>query len=209
MPQALVYVANAVPSGDGRMGLSRQNVGLRIEPSKVMVGGGGEATVVIRELVGVDSVEVQGSGLIASALYQILAIKLDVLRQVIADFRADAKGTGGITAQLKFFTAGYMWIAIAPAEGSPTASAGIANRQSLGRLYQLSAEGSLAGAGGGALIYQWRVVRGNATLTAPERAVTQIFFDEGPRDYTIELTVANSRGQSDSTRVEVSYPGGR
>lgn len=107
MPQALVYVANAVPSGDGRAGLTMQNVGLRVEEQKTIIAGGGEATIVLRELVGVDSVDVTAEGLTPNAKYNVFAVKPDGTRLLIGDFKADEKGKGSVNPQLKFFDAGF------------------------------------------------------------------------------------------------------
>jgi YVTN family beta-propeller protein len=107
MPQALVYVANAVPSGDGRHGLTKQGLNLRVEATAIAVLGGGEANVVLRELINVDSVEVNAQGLTPGAKYQVYAVKDDGTRQLIADFVANAKGKGSVNPLLKFFAAGF------------------------------------------------------------------------------------------------------
>lgn len=112
MPQALVYVANAVPTGDGRANLTMQNVGLRVEASDVMITGGGEAEIVLRELVGVDSVDVQASKLAAGAKYNVFAVKADGTRQLIGDLTANAMGKGSINPLLKFFDAGFVRVEV-------------------------------------------------------------------------------------------------
>lgn len=104
-PQALVYVANAVPDGEGTNDLGNQNVGLRIDSTRYRVDSG-TVTIVVRELVGVDSVEVEGEGLQKNHDYKVFAIRENGSRQLIADFRTDEKGKGNITAQLKFFAVG-------------------------------------------------------------------------------------------------------
>ena len=115
MPQALVYVANAVPSGDGTAGLTQQNVNLKITSQKVTVAGSGEAEVVVRELDGVDSIDVDAKGLIAGAKYKVLAVSAAGAQQVIADFKADATGKGKINPNVKFFDAGYTRVVVEPA----------------------------------------------------------------------------------------------
>lgn len=112
MPQALVYVANAVPSGDGRSNLTGQNVGLRIEAFEIIITGGGKADVVLRELVGVDSVEVAATELTAGAKYNVFAVKADGTLQLIGDFRADAMGKGSVNPLLKFFDAGFVRVEV-------------------------------------------------------------------------------------------------
>ena len=105
-PQALVYVANAVPTGTGTVGLGNQNVGLLIDETREQVDGG-TVTIVVRELVGVDSVEVEADGLQANRKYELFAFREGGRRQLIADFQTDEKGKGTIAAQFKFFHAGF------------------------------------------------------------------------------------------------------
>lgn len=113
--QALVYVANAVPVGNGREGLTMQNVALAIQELKLMVSGGGKATVVLRGLVGVDSVEVSAEELQSGAKYNVFAVKSDNTRQLIGDFTADAEGKGMVDPLLKFFEAGFVRVEVARA----------------------------------------------------------------------------------------------
>ncbi len=79
-PQALVYVANAVPSGGGRGGLTRQNVGLPVTKFKLKVPTKPFAflpealptaagTAVVRQLDGVDTIDLAVEGLPANAKY--------------------------------------------------------------------------------------------------------------------------------------------
>lgn len=79
-PQALVYVANAVPSGDGRQGLTRQNVGLPVTKFKLKVPTTPFAflpealpkaagTAVVRQLDGVDTIDLAVEGLPANSKY--------------------------------------------------------------------------------------------------------------------------------------------
>ena len=59
-PQAVVFVANAVPSGPGTANLGRQNVGLRVERRALAVPAAAtaKAKAVIRDLGSVDAVEI-------------------------------------------------------------------------------------------------------------------------------------------------------
>ena len=115
MCQALVYVANAVPSGDGLSGLTQQNVNLRIRSTKLIIAGGGEAEVVMRELQGVDSVDVQAKGLVVGQTYRVFASSASGAQQFIADFKADANGKGQVNPLLKFFDAGLTGVLISVA----------------------------------------------------------------------------------------------
>ena len=114
MCEALVYVANAVPAGDGLAGLTQQNVNLLIQSMKLAIAGGGNAQVVIRELQGVDSVDVQGRGLAPGRTYRVFALMRGGAQQFIADFKADAKGAGGVSPMLKFFDAGLTGVVVLP-----------------------------------------------------------------------------------------------
>ena len=95
-----------MPSGDGRAGLTQQNVGLRITANSVAVAGGGEADVVVRELQGVDSIGVDAKGLAAGKRQPVIALGAAGTRQVVADFKADADGKGMVNPMRKFFDAG-------------------------------------------------------------------------------------------------------
>lgn len=109
-----MYVANAVPAGDGLAGLTQQNVNLRIQSMKLAIAGGGNAQIVIRELQGVDSVDVLGRGLAPGRTYRVFALMPDGAQQFIADFKADAKGAGGVSPMLKFFDAGLTGVVVSP-----------------------------------------------------------------------------------------------
>ncbi len=61
----------------------------------------------LRELVGVDSVEVEADGLTPGAKYNVCAVKVDSTRQLIADFRAGEKGKDSVSHQPKFFDIGF------------------------------------------------------------------------------------------------------
>lgn len=112
MPQALVYVANAVPTGDGRANLSRQNVGLRIQNDEVAIVSGGKADVIIRELVGVDSVQVEASALAPGAKYNVVALKADGAAQLVATLTADGKGKGAANPLFTFFDGGFRSVTV-------------------------------------------------------------------------------------------------
>ena len=112
-PQALVFVANAVPTGPGTTGLTRQNVGLRIERRMVPVPEAPAARVkaVIRNLGPLDAVEVAGRLAPAGSMYDVYAVQ-----NLVAPFGKAVKlahvmtktdGTFEITAQLKFFDSGF------------------------------------------------------------------------------------------------------
>ena len=73
-PQALVFVANAVPTGAGTEGLGRQNVGLRIERRALMFPDApvAKGKAVIRNLGPVDAVEISVRAAPAGAMVDAL-----------------------------------------------------------------------------------------------------------------------------------------
>ena len=76
-PQALVYVANAVPTGAGTENLTRQNVGLRVVQRALVVPGApdAKAKAVIRSLGPLDAVELLLSGLPSGGMYDAYAVQ--------------------------------------------------------------------------------------------------------------------------------------
>ena len=118
-PQALVFVANAVPSGSGTANLGRQNVGLRIEhhmlavPSAAMAKG----KAVIRSLGPVDAVEVSARQAPAGAMYDVYAVQnlsAPYGKAVkLAHVMVKPDGTIDVAAQLQFFASGFGNVVIA------------------------------------------------------------------------------------------------
>jgi len=119
-PQALVFVHNAVPSGDGRANLGRQNVGLRIERRSFSVPGSASARgkAVIRSLGSVDAVELSIRGASAGEMYDAYAVERSgepYGKSVqLAHMTVKADGTADVTAQLRFFDGAYSTIVLVP-----------------------------------------------------------------------------------------------
>lgn len=112
-PQALVFVANAVPTGDGTAGLGRQNVGLRIEKRMLTVPNAPEARAkaIIRTLAPVDAVEIGARGVPAGAMYDAYAVQnmsAPYGKAVkLVHVMAKPDGTIDAAAQLRFFESGF------------------------------------------------------------------------------------------------------
>lgn len=128
-PQALVFVANAVPSGAGTSGLTRQNVGLRIERRALTVpdAPAAKAKAVIRNLGPLEAVEISGRGLAAGAMYDAYAVQNMTApfgRAVkLVHVMAKADGTIDAAANLKFFESGFTNVVLTlPGELPPGAS---------------------------------------------------------------------------------------
>lgn len=129
-PQALVFVANAVPSGAGTSNLGRQNVGLRIERRMVAVPAAAmaKAKAVIRSLGPVDAVEISARQAPAGAMYDVYAVQnmsAPYGKAVkLAHVMVKPDGTIDVAAQLQFFATGFGSVVIAP-EGQLPAGASL------------------------------------------------------------------------------------
>jgi len=98
--QALVYVAGAVPSGDGRQHLGRQGLGKRVENAAATVElSPGAVHVTTREVDGTDMVELSGSGLTKSTSYTAYGRRDGQLVPLLS-FKAD--GNGSVQQALAF-----------------------------------------------------------------------------------------------------------
>lgn len=112
-PQALVFVANAVPSGAGTSGLTRQNVGLRIERRALVVPNAptAKAKAVIRNLGPLEAVEIGARGLQSGVMYDAYAVQNMTApygRAVkLAHVVAKNDGTIDAAANLEFFGSGF------------------------------------------------------------------------------------------------------
>ena len=112
-PQALVFVANAVPTGTGTANMTRQNVGLRIERRPFAVPGAPDAKgkAVIRSLGAVDAVELSVRGAPAGTMVDAYAVQNMAApygRAVkLAHLMVKADGAAESAAQLRFFESGF------------------------------------------------------------------------------------------------------
>jgi YVTN family beta-propeller protein len=124
-PQALVFVANAVPSGTGTQNLSRQNVGLRLERRALRVPSGpdAKAKAVIRNLGPLDGVEVTIRSAPAGAMVDVYAVENMSPphgRSVkLAHLMVKEDGTAEIGAQLRFWESGFTSVVLVPAGQTP------------------------------------------------------------------------------------------
>jgi len=102
-PQALVYVANAVPTGDGTANLTQQGLNKQVINQKVDVPGGtGTAAATVRQVQGVDMINVRGRQLPPKTTFTVYATKGN-LTIPLTDLVSDATGTGEALAFTKFF----------------------------------------------------------------------------------------------------------
>lgn len=101
-PQALIYVAGAVPAGEaGVANLTRQGLSLRIEnfPVEVRGGSGASALASVRDLGDVDEVDVTASGLPPQASFTVYASD-GQQTEALMNVTSDAKG--GVPEALAF-----------------------------------------------------------------------------------------------------------
>jgi YVTN family beta-propeller protein len=93
-PMALVYVAGAVPHGDGRGGLTRQGLDRPIETLPVEVRGvPGKATLTVRKLDGIDQLVFNARGLPANATFTVGGVRPDGSSTPLFSITANATGS--------------------------------------------------------------------------------------------------------------------
>lgn len=120
MPQALVYVPHAAPSGGGAENLARVRVGLPVVKFKLMIPdkpfpflpesvGKVEASGVARSLEGVDSLDLMVKGLPPDAEYTVFLSEKATgpfgAVQYVAGFKTDSEGKGEVSVQTIVFDA--------------------------------------------------------------------------------------------------------
>lgn len=102
-PMALVYVANAVPQGDGRQNLTQQGLGLKVITTQEPVRSStGIAEVTVRELETTDYVHVESRGLLPNTVFTVYALNNDG-KIPLADLKTDGNGVGETYAFTRFF----------------------------------------------------------------------------------------------------------
>jgi YVTN family beta-propeller protein len=93
-PMALVYVADAVPRGDGRSGLSRQGLDQRVETMPVEISGtNGTAALTIRSLAGVDQLVFNARGLPAHGTFTVDGVRADGSTTALFTVKANVGGS--------------------------------------------------------------------------------------------------------------------
>lgn len=109
-------MAGAVPEGDGRSNLAQQGVGKRIENLELEMRGGeeGSGTASIREVLGLDEIDVAARGLPANQAFSVYAS--DGTNEVaLMDVTSNDQGAvDEALAFTKFFDNGYDRVSLAP-----------------------------------------------------------------------------------------------
>jgi len=118
--QALVYVANAVPQGDGMTNLTRQSLGLRAQKAKLVVPAKpfpflkaafptAMGSIVTTQLGLLDEMDVTLEGLPVGSHYAVFLTETPTppfgAVQYVADVAIGPEGKGMVTAQGQFFHA--------------------------------------------------------------------------------------------------------
>ncbi len=119
--QALVYVADAVPQGDGRQGLTRQGLDKRVMTLTVPVHGtAGMAEVSINGAEGVDQIDVDAMKLPPDAQFTVYGVLASDTRIKVPLFDITATPEGKVEEALAFteFFGVYNGVIIAP-KGQP------------------------------------------------------------------------------------------
>jgi YVTN family beta-propeller protein len=100
-PQALVYVAGADPEGSGKSNLTQQGIGKRIENFDLEVRGvqSGSGTASIREVMGLEEIDVAANGLPANQAFTVYASDGE---NEVALMEATSNGEGMIPEALAF-----------------------------------------------------------------------------------------------------------
>jgi YVTN family beta-propeller protein len=123
-PMALVYVANAVPTGSGRRGLSRQGLGQPVQTMPVEVDGtSGSAALTVRRLQNIDQLVFNARGLRARATFTVEGVRSDDTVVPLFSVRASASGTVDQAISYTDFFGVYRQVSLVPAQpGTPRAS---------------------------------------------------------------------------------------
>jgi YVTN family beta-propeller protein len=124
-PMALVYVAGAVPNGNGRRGLTRQGLDQPIENLTVQTRGvPGKAMLTVRKLAGFDQLVLNARGLPANRTFTVEGIRPDGKGTPLFSVRADARGSVDQALAYTRFLGVYKRVFLTTAKLRRTAPAG-------------------------------------------------------------------------------------
>ncbi len=121
-PQALVYVAGAVKDGDGRSNLTNQGIGKRIKNFDIDVRGVGQgsATAQVREVMGLDEIDVAARDLPANQKFTVYASDGGTNNVALMDITSNDKGVvDEALAFTKFFDNSYDQVVLVPEGQQP------------------------------------------------------------------------------------------
>jgi YVTN family beta-propeller protein len=125
-PMALVYVAGAVPRGDGRRGLTHQGLDRRVETLTVDVrGSSGSAMVTVRQGKGVDLLDFAARQLPARAALTAYGFRSDGSAARLLDSQANRRGDVDQALAFTDFFGVYERVVLVP-RGAPPPTARLA-----------------------------------------------------------------------------------
>jgi YVTN family beta-propeller protein len=102
-PQTVVYVAGAAEDGNGVENLTRKGLDKRVGTQEVEIRTGvGRASAVVRELEGVDMIQVEAAGLLPEDALTV-HFENGFASIPVADMRIDAQGRGSVLVFTRFF----------------------------------------------------------------------------------------------------------
>jgi YVTN family beta-propeller protein len=124
-PMALVYVARAVPNGNGRRGLTRQGLDQPMENLTVQtLGVPGKAMLTVRKLGGFDQLVLNARGLPENRTFTVEGIRPDGKGTPLFSVRADARGSVDQALAYTRFLGVYKRVFLTTAKLRRTAPAG-------------------------------------------------------------------------------------
>jgi YVTN family beta-propeller protein len=122
-PMALVYVANAVPHGNGRRGLTQQGLGKRIQTMAAQVrGSAGSATVTVRTTDGIDELDFGARGLPPSKTFTAYGVRPDGTSSPLTAITAGADGNVDQALAFTDFFGVYTHVYLAPGAAAAAAT---------------------------------------------------------------------------------------
>jgi hypothetical protein len=128
-PMALVYVANAVPRGNGRRGLGHQGLGRRIETMPARVRGStgsatGSATVTVRATDGIDELDFAARGLPPRKTFTAYGVRRDGTSSPLTAITAEPDGAVDQALAFADFFGVYSQVYLAPGAAAAAATNG-------------------------------------------------------------------------------------
>src|ERR1700761_7817489 len=116
-PMALVYVANAVPHGGGRQGLTRQGLNQPVENLAVQTQGvGGTAALTVRQLAGTDQLVFNAHGLSRNQKVTLSGVRPDGTTVPLFTVAGDALGNVDQALSYTYFMGVYDRAVLTPAK---------------------------------------------------------------------------------------------
>jgi len=125
-PMALVYVAGAVPSGEGRRRLTHQGLDRRIENLTVQIRGvAGRASLTVRQLDHIDQLVLNARGLPIKRTFTVQGIRPDGKATPLFSIKTNGRGSVDQALAYTEFLDVYRRVVLTTANQRSTASAAV------------------------------------------------------------------------------------